>query len=325
MSKQTDIFSMFDIRDDYAEKIKREAEEKAKRMEEAKKRAEELKKVSVSAISTSPKKKEVETFDVNVSTCIYHLGQEFPLANYFSLEEIENGIPSTQKKEEEISYKKITGEDIRKRLEKDFPDLLAAYTDMAYIKQKNMVIAVPKARKKGLISDISKEPSLSEGSFHKKTTLKIPFYILSDFITLSKQYSQSHGVELHADIYFDLDKNIFFMDIPQQIATAYTVERIQDVEITLLKLQDIRFVKIMEIHSHHLMEPTASSLDNANERQGGILYAIVGKVDKLLPDITVRRFDTSIQQHIFIDPNKIFETPFEELTVDYDTSWVEVK
>lgn len=322
---QADIFSMFGIEDEYAEKLKREESERQKRAEEAKIRAEELKKASAGASTSTnaPKKKEPEVFDVNVETFVYHLGQELPLTNYFTVEEILQGLPSKKQDEEEPTLRKITGEDVRKRLEKEFPDLLAAYTDMAFVKQKNMILAVPKARKKGLEMDIDcTEESSKEDSLHYRK--KIPFSILSDFISLSNQFSTKYGVELHGDIYFDLNRDEFFMDIPHQVASSITVERIQDVELTLQKLNGIRFLKIMEIHSHHVMEPFPSRLDDYNERQGGVLYAIVGNVDKFLPDITLRRFDPHRDRHIDLDPNLVFESPFESLNKKYDTSLVEV-
>lgn len=71
------------------------------------------------------------------------------------------------------------------------------------------------------------------------------------------------------------------------------------------------------------MRAIPSSIDNESERQSGILYAIVGKVNKLFPEITLRIFDQSSESHINIEPTSIFESPFE-LTASYDTSMVEV-
>jgi len=326
---QTDIFSVFGITDEYAEQKKREEEEKLKRQEEMRKRQEELKKnAEANPSSSKPAVKKEEPFEVNHDTFIYHLGQHLAITDYFSTEEIENGLPSKKKTSdgedngEETAYKKITGEDVRKRLEKDFPDLVAAYTDMVYIKQKNMVMAVPKAKKKGLNQDCIQNPSASAGGFVVPS--KIPFGILQDFIALSKQFQEKYGTELHGDIYLNLETKEFFMDIPHQIALRTTVERNEDPYVTAQKLLDIPFMKVMEIHSHHEWAPIPSMTDDQNERQGSMLYAIVGKVHQFFPEVTVRYFNTVLQEHIPLNPFKVFENPFTSVPSQYDVSVVEV-
>jgi len=319
--EQTNIFSLFGIVDEVEEKKRQEEEERKKRQEEIAKKMEEAKKnAGASPSSSSVKKIEQQPFEVNLDTFIYHLGERIPVTDYFTPEEIENGLLSKKKDKEE--YKKISGDDVRKRLEKDYPDLVAAYTDMVYIKQKNMVMAVPKAKKKGLNQDCNQESSASAEDF--VVSRKIPFSLLQDFIALSKKINQEFGTELHGDIFLDLDKGIFFLDVPHQIAFRETVERIEDPYVAALKLMDIRFVKVMEIHSHHEWAPSPSMIDNENERQGNMLYAIVGFVHHFFPKVTVRYFNTEEQKHVQLEPDMIFENPFDTTSISYDTSVVEV-
>ncbi|PMC36242.1 hypothetical protein CJ195_15625 [Bacillus sp. UMB0899] len=314
--EQTNIFSLFDLPDEVEEKKRREEEERKKRQEEIQKRAMEAKKNSSSSSSTGTNKKD-EPFEVNSDTFIYHLGERLSITKYFTIEEIEKGI--SNKKKDKVN--KIGAEDVRKRLEKDYPDLVAAYTEMVFIKQKNMVMAVPKAKKKGLNQDCTSESSASAEGF--AVAQKIPYSILNDFITLSKEFNDLYGTELHGDIYLDLDSNSFFLDIPHQIAKRATVERIEDPVVTAHKLMDIRFLKVMEIHSHHEWAPTPSATDNANERQENMLYAIVGYVNRFFPEVTVRYFRNDLNKHVAIDISLLFESPFHP-TGGYDTSVVEV-
>lgn len=319
--KQTDIFSMFGIEDEVAIKKQKEEEERKKRLEEAQNRLQELKKANSegdTSKSIPTAKKEIkDTFEVNFDTFIYHLGEQIAITDYFSTEEIENGIPK-KAKNDEVTYEKINGEEVRKRLEKDFPDLIAAYTEMVYIKKKNMVMAIPKAKKKGL-TDCRKELS-SESSF---SNLKIPFSILKDFITLAKEFSEQFGVELHGDIYVNLATGEFFLDIPKQVTSSILVEPIEEAYSIALRLMDVPFKKVMEIHSHHRMRAIPSSIDDDSERQTGMLYAIVGCIDNFFPEITLRIFEPTIQKHISLNPLTVFESPFMEPT-NYDTSMVEV-
>ncbi|QHA38741.1 hypothetical protein D5E69_23200 (plasmid) [Rossellomorea marisflavi] len=316
---QTDIFSMFGIEDKYAEeKLQKEAELMARREDMAKK-AEERKK-GVAASPSKPTEKKADPFNVDQSTYVYHLGQELPILDYFSVEEITSGLPIKKKGEDEATLNPISAEDVRKRLEKHFPDLVAAYTEMVKIEKKNMIMAIPKAKKKGL--NCKEESSYEDSSLSSKK--KIPASILNDFITLSKEFAATFGVELHADIYFDLALNEFFMDIPHQEASRYTVERTEQPYVTANKLMERKFIKVMEIHSHHYFSTTPSSLDNQNERQENMLYAIIGSVDHYFPEITVRVFSRTSNRHYNIDPGKVFETPFSDVSALYDTSVVEV-
>ncbi len=315
---QTNIFSLFGLPDEVEEKRRKEEEARKKKQEEMAKRAEEAKKNGGTTSVSGGNKAKNEPFEVDLDTYIYHLGERIAITEYFTPEEIENGL--VKKKKDEKTHEKITGNDVRKRLEKDYPDLVAAYTDMVWIKPKNMIMAVPKAKKKGLKQDV-KSSAPAEGFMVSE---RIPFQILHDFITLSKSIYGNHGTELHGDIYFDLDKREFFLDIPHQVAFRETVERIEEPIVTAEKLMDIRFMKVMEIHSHHVWAPTPSSTDFMNERQPNMLYAIVGRINQLLPDITVRYFNKENQKHISIDPNMVFSNSFASPTNNYDLSVVEV-
>ncbi|MFD1736261.1 hypothetical protein ACFSCX_06740 [Bacillus salitolerans] len=322
-AQQTDIFSLFNIEDEVAIKKKREEEERKKKLEEYKKKNAESTPEHLSSTKKKQEVKKEEPFEVNHETFIFHLGQQIPIQDYFSTEEIEQGLPSKKKDSEDVEFKKIDGNEVRKRLEKDYPDLLPAYTDMVYIKQKNMIMPVPKAKKKGLSIDcinIESSSSLQEGSFPSE---RVPFSLLREFIAISKHFEHFPS-EVHADIYYDRATKEFFMDIPQQVAHTYWVERTEEPMVTAMKLMDRQFMKVGEIHSHHRMKPVPSSLDDESERQGGVFYAIVGKVESFFPSITVRVFDPSSEQHINLSPFLIFEDPFKDVPTEYDLTVVEV-
>ena len=54
-----------------------------------------------------------------------------------------------------------------------------------------------------------------------------------------------------------------------------------------MPLNDERFTLVMEIHSHNTMSAYFSADDDKDERATG-LYAVVGRFDKVFPDILVR-------------------------------------
>lgn len=329
--QQTDIFSMFDIEDEHA--VKMEAakaaaiKQREQRMADLKAKSESEGKESKPAVS-APKK---EPFKVLVDTIVRYAGMDLPVTNYFTVEEIENGLPGKKKKsdeedgEEETGLRPIAENDLRKRLEEDYAELVANFTQLVYVEKKNIIVPILSARKKGMV-DCSETSANAEVSVSSKE--KIPFSILADFLVVANEFSDRFGTEVHADIYYDLDKKEFFMDFPKQIVTSVLCTIDENIAwINAEKFADRRYIKVMEIHSHHVMPAIPSTTDNMNER-APILYAIVGRFDKFFPDIIVRTFNKDTQKHVFIDPNKIFEKPpiFENYaTYLHDISDVEVQ
>lgn len=319
--EQTDIFSLFGIEDEYAEKKKREEEEMKKKIAEAQKRAAESKKSSSTTSSNNTSSGGGDKFEVNDQTTIKYFGQEIAITDYFTVEELTEGIP-TQKKDGETEMKKVDEEALRKRMENDFAELVSGMTTMVYIKKKNIVLPILQAKKKGANLENGNGEESEDSSF--VINRKIPFSLLTEFISISKHFSDEHGTEVHADIYFDFDSKDFFMLIPEQIVHKYWAERIEDGFTTSNKILDKRCGKVMEIHSHHTMDPFPSSLDDENE-QSPILFAIVGNIDHFFPRITCRTFNKENQKYIPIDPWLIFENPFVHVPSEkYDLSVVEV-
>lgn len=307
--QQTDIFSLFDIEDPYAIKKKKEEEERMKKQAELAKQLEESK-------NNSTAKAAAETFEVNSDTIIYFYTEQIDINDYFSTEELEMGIPR-KNKEKEVEYKPITKADVKNRLKKDLP-VLEAGAELVYIKKKNIVSVILQAKKKG--NNSRKESDKDSFAVSKR---RIPFSLLKDFIAISKRFSDEYGTEVHADIFYDRDTDSFFMDIPKQQAHPLWVEVTETAIEAAEKALEGSYIKCMEIHSHHTMPPIPSLQDNASER-APILYAIVGRIDKFFPELTVRTFDIYSGRHINLDLWSIFEYPFTEVNSNYDLSVVEV-
>ncbi|MGG1594768.1 hypothetical protein [Terribacillus saccharophilus] len=304
-SEQTDIFSLFDMPDEYAEEQKKQAEERKKQQDERLKTTKE-------AANSKDKKDE---FTLNTDTKIYFYAELIDVNEYFSIEELTNGIPNSTKAEEEITYKKVSERELLKRLKKDYPVLdVSTGAQAVYIKSKNAVSIILQAKKKG-------GPAAPAHGL-VKTDTKIPYSILRDFISLAKRVYDLYGTEFHADIYLDHETNEFFLDIPEQEVTSVTVEVIEDELTTALRFLERRCTKYMEIHSHHVMRPMPSALDDASERMP-IYYAIVGCFDYYLPQVTVRTFDIERNEHVSFNPSLVFEDPFGYANPQYDLSKVE--
>ncbi|WP_078557256.1 hypothetical protein [Bacillus alkalicellulosilyticus] len=234
--EQTNIFSLFGIEDEYEVKKKKEEEERMKKIAEMKKKAEENK-------SSSSATKPADTFEINENTTVYFYTEVIAVTDYFTVEELVNGLPTKKKDSDEIEYKKITEAEVKKRLKKDYP-VLETGASLVYIKKKNIISIILQAKKKGMNVNCTKESSDSLRTFRK-----IPFQLLQEFISISKKFSVEHGTEVHADIFYDIEQESFFMDVPEQIAQALFVEVTEPLEVTALKTIERKCVKVMEIHS----------------------------------------------------------------------------
>lgn len=309
---QEDIFSMFGITDEYAEQKKLEEEERKKRAEELRKKIEATQSKSTSSHSES-NTKENDLFEINENTVIRYFGESIEIQSYFSSEEIAEGILK-KKKDGKTEKTKIDGEILRKRMEKDFPELVKGMTEMVYIKEKNIVIPFMKAKKKGICMETSS--ASAEGVSYP--SIRIPFSILRDFIALARLYAENR-LELHADIYFDRNQKRFFLDIPGQKVHQFFCEVTESGHSIASRVGDAK--KVAEIHSHHLLTPRPSNQDNMSERGLGIIYCIVGKLDKFFPDMTIRMYHGS--GWIQLSPFQVFEDPFHTIPA-YPSERVEV-
>lgn len=309
---QEDIFSMFGIVDDYAEQQKREQEERGRKAEELRQQVESKRAAAAESKKEEPSKKEAP-FKLSEDTQIRVFGETLEITQYFSTEEIAEGL-LIKKKDGETEHRPIDGEVIRKRLEEDYPELVKDMTEIVFLKDKNMVVAFPKAKKKG--NNCMETSSTLEGV--SLSSNQIPFSILRDFISLAKMYGE-HSLEIHADIYFANGK--YFLDIPGQMVHKYWCEVTESAQSIVERVEDA--VKVCEIHSHHSMAPRPSLQDNESERFPGMTYVIVGFTHKTFPEIYIRRFISEIDGYITLPYHLVFEDPFFYLP-SYNTLNVEV-
>lgn len=259
-----------------------------------------------------------DEFKLKTDTLVKYAGQEVPVTRYFTVEQITNGIQKKRKGEDIIEP--ISDKDLIRNLNKDFAELVPQLTSLVFYEKKNIVIPVLQARKKG--ANVTEEESITGSSF--SSPLRIPFQLLSDFISVAKDYSDQHGTEVHADIYYDFEQKDFFMDFPKQVVHALWAERTEEPHETAFKFIEREYRKIAEIHSHHHMAPFPSSTDNEAERSP-ILYAIVGRINSYFPEITVRTYNPETEKHIPLKVEQVFEYPFKQTSIQYNLTGVEVE
>ncbi|MGE7843552.1 hypothetical protein ACQKNX_22585 [Lysinibacillus sp. NPDC093712] len=291
-------------------------------------KAEANEKLKKENSNSNPLKTKADDFDINQDTIIRYFRELIPITNYFTLDEITNGIKK-KKKDYTFEFKKIDGEMVRQRMEKEFPELVKDYTEMKYIgKDKNFIIPVTIAKKKGCSSEVKIKV---ESSFDDSTSFifpsKIPFKLLLEFINLARVYAE-HKLEVRGEFYYNFDTDSFLLHIPKQTVSYHLV--ISNEETGYFEIQQLEknghFVQLAcEIHSHHVLRPLPSNIDNQSERKPGMFYIIVGTFHKsYLPEIYIRTFQTigDIEQHVQCELSDVFvddktTVTFKGLPSDY--------
>ncbi len=140
---------------------------------------------------------------------------------------------------------------------------------------------------------------------------KIPNKILLQLITFFKSYiTEEQELEAMAYIYWSTVDSQYYVYVPKQVVSHASVDT------TLPEMDEDRFSLVMEIHSHNNMKAFFSSDDDKDERATR-LYAVVGRFDKLFPDIKVRMSVGG--RFVELSPADVFEG----MDSDYPEKWCE--
>lgn len=106
--------------------------------------------------------------------------------------------------------------------------------------------------------------------------------------------------EALANIYWDKQEEKFVIDIPEQTVTPTSVSGKISAEYN-----SDRYIHYVDIHSHNNMNAFFSKTDNRDEKAARV-YAVVGKISGLFPEIKVRIANS--RSFVEIDPSVVFES-----------------
>lgn len=136
-----------------------------------------------------------------------------------------------------------------------------------------------------------------------------PYEMLTEIIAFFKYFADRKNVcEALVNVYWDTECENYIVKVPEQKVGAVAVE-------TILSDDEDNLIHVMDIHSHNLMDAYFSSTDNSDEKATRI-YAVIGRLDKLFPDISMR---ISVGgKFVDINPTDVFEYPFK----DFPDEWL---
>ena len=128
---------------------------------------------------------------------------------------------------------------------------------------------------------------------------KIPYSILSEIIAFFKTFvTEKSENEAMANIYWSFEEEKYRVHVPKQTVTKASVDT------NLPDIDEEKFLLVMEVHSHNTMGAVFSRTDDKDEIATR-LYTVIGRLDKVFPDMTTR---ISVGgKHLVIDPAVVFD------------------
>lgn len=141
---------------------------------------------------------------------------------------------------------------------------------------------------------------------------KIPMHILMFIINFFEKLSDRYELEALVHILYDTVHHKYTIRVPQQELTHTSVHSVMEEDYPEY------LIHVMDIHSHNTMPAKFSVIDNDDEKATR-LYAVVGRLDKVFPDITVRAGCAG--KYVYLQPQEVFETNFK--AYPYPSIWDE--
>lgn len=131
---------------------------------------------------------------------------------------------------------------------------------------------------------------------------KIPMHILMFIVNFFEKLSNDSKLEALVHILFDSIQGKYTIRVPHQELTHTSVHSVMEEEYPEY------LIHVMDIHSHNTMPAKFSEIDD-NDEKATRLYAVVGRLDRVFPDITVRA--SCGGKFIPLRPENVFETNFK--------------
>jgi len=143
--------------------------------------------------------------------------------------------------------------------------------------RKNKAATFYVHRYSGDISGFPEESSLEEG--FELNLPKIPRLMLNQVISFFRKLTEEHDFEAYIQIFWDREKNKYFLNCPAQKVSKGRVEY-EPSSLTG------KHTLVCEIHSHNSMPAFFSSIDDADERKrGDRFFGVIGNLNTVSPQI----------------------------------------
>lgn len=216
-----------------------------------------------------------------------------------------SGFSITVNPEDVQGKNSATLEEIRRLLEKTYPEYTKDRTDMQYDK-RHFIVPVLISSRKGMeirSTDPDWKHEIVEDEYHDKwrveitpfgvfrcntskrshacfqlTAHKIPRQILDKILRIFKKTPEyEHAVQ----IFYDASRRSYIIYEPKQYVTGSSVEFKRDM------LLEQKYVLVMDVHSHGVHPAFFSRVDDDDEK-GIRLYMVLGNMNRKVPTYALR-------------------------------------
>ncbi len=145
----------------------------------------------------------------------------------------------------------------------------------------------------------------------QKPNIEIMYKIIDIFVYVKDKITY----EIMINLYFDTIKNDFVIDIVDQKISAGSIEYTYNDFYE----NDSRYIRYLQIHSHHLMKAFFSSTDDSDEKNTCQCYfGVVGKLNtKYLFDHKYRIYSNN--EFVSLEPQYIFDGFKSDIDLDQPT------
>lgn len=144
---------------------------------------------------------------------------------------------------------------------------------------------------------------------------RIPGEVLGQIISFFKKYTEIGNFEVMIRVYYDVVEKEYVVECPKQLVTPVHIDCSYNPDY--IGRNSLRYIPVLEIHSHNVMKAFFSDVDDEDEKRYG-LYAVVGRLNTDNPEIILRAKANDSQ--IGVPIGEVFEIENLVLT-DYPKDW----
>lgn len=146
---------------------------------------------------------------------------------------------------------------------------------------------------------------------------KIPATFLSQIISFFKTFTTKGNYEVMVIVYWDRQEEKYVLNCPKQIVTSVSINVFYDEQF--LGRNRLRYIPVLEIHSHNVMRAFFSTVDDADETEFG-LYGVIGRLNQDEVEMIFRV--KANQSYVIVLVHDIFDLSDGIEIRDFPEEWV---
>lgn len=150
---------------------------------------------------------------------------------------------------------------------------------------------------------------------------KIPYDYLQKIVSFFMSFiNKGENYEVACKIFWDTENGEYIIDVPKQTVTKVTVQFEYSGEFT--GRNSLRYIPVLEIHSHNVMRAFFSKTDDLDEQEY-CLYGVVGRLNREEIQFAFRVKCGDYHLHVGIGQVFELEHAHMHLPIDFPTEWLE--